>query len=247
MTRWYAQLDPEERSKQTIMKILSFLPEDKEVSWGELEKKAKEEGMSKASLSKHLKTLSELGLVERRVDTSTYPPRTYYRKINKPIMRRTIPADFGELLEELLFDNTVPFDSKLFHIEVALVFLKIYFEEVFTSQFYLGVINEIKSAEEERKKALEMIIEQGYTFENFQKTCDNVLHVIINFTLAYGYPEKILKVYETLEKELVHDISRMREQVKRYIELRGGSADSALMKLIDKLEKEKSNAQQSLT
>ena len=95
--------------------------------------------------------------------------------------------------------------------------------------------------------ALEMIIEQGYTFENFQKTCDNVLHVIINFTLAYGYPEKILKVYETLEKELVHDISRMREQVKRYIELRGGSADSALMKLIDKLEKEKSNAQQSST
>jgi DNA-binding MarR family transcriptional regulator len=197
--------------------------------------------MSKASLSKHLKTLSELGLVERRVDTSTYPPRTYYRKINKPIMRRIIPADFGERLKELLFDNTIPFDYKLFQIEIALDLLKINLGVVFTSLFNLAVISE-----EKRKEEPERVI-KGITFEDFQKMFNDVLNAIIDFTLTLDPKEKI-KIFEIFEKIFVLDFLRGREKaVKRYIELRGGSADSALMKLIDKLEKEKSNAQQSST
>jgi len=202
MVRWYAQLDPEERSKQTIMKILSFLLEDKEVSWSELEKKAKEEGMSKASLSKHLKSLSELGLVERRVDASTYPPHTYYKKKDEPRVKRAIPKNLGESFRELLFDNTIPFDFKLFQIEVVLGLIKNAFSLILDSLFRGKMDEKMQKILEEEGKKTPKTYFKTVTFEELQKTCNDVIQAIVDFTLTLD-PEKKQKVHDLFVKEIV--------------------------------------------
>lgn len=81
MGKQYIGLSPEGREREARQKILSLLPEDQEVSWQFLAEEAEKQGISKATLSKHLKRFVEIGFVKRRVDVSTYPPRTYYRKI----------------------------------------------------------------------------------------------------------------------------------------------------------------------
>jgi DNA-binding transcriptional ArsR family regulator len=79
---WFKDVSPAERKAETSKKVLSLLPDDgSEVSWTFLSESAKECGIGEASLSRHLKTWVKIGYVKRRVDISTYPPRTFYRKL----------------------------------------------------------------------------------------------------------------------------------------------------------------------
>lgn len=60
--------------------MLSLVPKDREVPWTLLAKRAEGQGISKATLSKHLKRFVALNIVSRRVDASTYPPTVYYKR-----------------------------------------------------------------------------------------------------------------------------------------------------------------------
>jgi len=79
MPREWLRYSTRARRREAAAKIRELLPEDgSESGWGDLEKRAVSAGISSATLSFHLKRLGRLGLVRRRVDASTYPPRTYY-------------------------------------------------------------------------------------------------------------------------------------------------------------------------
>jgi len=58
-------------------------PAHYEKAWSELEAEANEENMSPSTVSRCLKKFVRMGLVSRRVDSSVYPPRVYYRWIDR--------------------------------------------------------------------------------------------------------------------------------------------------------------------
>lgn len=55
-------------------------PAGAELQWTQLKQKAAAQGISTSTLSLHLKTLIDLGMVNRRVDNSTYPPSVFYSR-----------------------------------------------------------------------------------------------------------------------------------------------------------------------
>jgi DNA-binding transcriptional ArsR family regulator len=59
---------------------LDLIPQIGDISWSALLEKAKVLGIGRATLSRHLKRLVKLNILERRVDISTYPPRVYYKR-----------------------------------------------------------------------------------------------------------------------------------------------------------------------
>ncbi|MEM2463650.1 MAG: winged helix-turn-helix domain-containing protein [Candidatus Bathyarchaeia archaeon] len=84
---WFTNIEPKKRKEISSKKILGLIPY-KEVSFSALAAEAEKLHISRITLSKHLKRFVSLGLVDRRVDTSTYPPTVYYRRIKEesPIM-----------------------------------------------------------------------------------------------------------------------------------------------------------------
>ncbi|MBS7647954.1 winged helix-turn-helix transcriptional regulator [Candidatus Bathyarchaeota archaeon] len=77
---WFTGVSPKERMEISARKILKLL-EEEEKPFSTLARTAEKQGISRATLTKHLKRLMALGLVSRRVDASTYPPTVYYRRI----------------------------------------------------------------------------------------------------------------------------------------------------------------------
>lgn len=71
---------PRKRKQLAAAAVLDLLPTDgSEVGWSKLKETAEKGGMSSATLRVHLKSFVRLGLMQRRMDPSTYPPRVYYR------------------------------------------------------------------------------------------------------------------------------------------------------------------------
>lgn len=84
-----------------MRKILDLIPQTGEASWSILVEKALAHGMGKATVSRHLKRLVKLGILERRVDSSTYPPKVYYKRRSLKEERLYMPYEvatglFGE-------------------------------------------------------------------------------------------------------------------------------------------------------
>jgi len=70
-----------ERRQLASAAVLGLLPPDEsELGWSELKERAEKEGLSSATLRAHLRKFLSLGLVRRRMDPSTYPPRVYYSR-----------------------------------------------------------------------------------------------------------------------------------------------------------------------
>jgi DNA-binding transcriptional ArsR family regulator len=80
MEKWFRGVDPERRKELVTRKILDLIPQSGETSWSALLEKAMALGIGRATLSRHLKRLVKLNILERRVDASTYPPRVYYKR-----------------------------------------------------------------------------------------------------------------------------------------------------------------------
>lgn len=78
--KWFRGYTPRKRREKVAMTLYPLIPEDGEISWSELLKKSR---LGKATLSRHLKRLESLGLVQRRVDSSTYPPTVFYKRIKE--------------------------------------------------------------------------------------------------------------------------------------------------------------------
>jgi DNA-binding transcriptional ArsR family regulator len=80
MKKWFRGVDPKRRKELVTRKILDLIPQSGETSWSALLEKAIALGIGRATLSRHLKALIKSNIIERRVDTSTYPPRVYYKR-----------------------------------------------------------------------------------------------------------------------------------------------------------------------
>ena len=93
MKKWFVGVRPEKRRKTMDEKIRNLIPFNQEVSWSVLAERARAQGIGKATLSRHLKKLEKLGIIRRRVDTSVYPPRTYYKHLSPEKIRLYIPYE----------------------------------------------------------------------------------------------------------------------------------------------------------
>ena len=93
--------------------ISNLLPEGAEPKrWKSLKAEASGKGISTATLAKYLKKLTNQGLVQRLVDTSTYPPEVAYKRvlIEYPVpvsaevkkLAREETAGINEALEKIL-------------------------------------------------------------------------------------------------------------------------------------------------
>lgn len=84
---WFTNIPPQKRMEISAQKILKLLGEE-EKPFSILAEEAEKQGISKATLSKHLKRFVAIGMVERRVETSTYPPTVFYKlsKREKPLI-----------------------------------------------------------------------------------------------------------------------------------------------------------------
>jgi len=83
-----------EDEKRNVEKVLGCFPLDgSEITYKELKQKAKECGVSPRSLDRHLDRLEERGVIERRVDTTRWPPKVSYSI--------TMPAEFEPILRRL--------------------------------------------------------------------------------------------------------------------------------------------------
>jgi len=164
MGRKYTGLGPEEREKKAAQEILSLFPETGEVSWQFLAKEAEKRGISKATLSKHLKRFVNLNLVSRRVDTSTYPPRTYYQKtFDEPSFLKE--AEIFEKAMMLILDVNIPLDKKIPIISFHVACLDV----LFSSCLFIPPLKreeEIKGLVDDRKARLQSIQEMVLHFLN---------------------------------------------------------------------------------
>jgi DNA-binding PadR family transcriptional regulator len=75
-------LAPKEVEAARGLEILEAVPWDSWASWSALEDWAKAHKVGLATLAKNLRRFERLGLIERRVDTSKYPPRVEYRRLD---------------------------------------------------------------------------------------------------------------------------------------------------------------------
>lgn len=98
--KWYIGHSPESRERVAQREIYDLLPKDgSEIQWSKLKQAAEKRGISSATLSKHLKSGVKIGVIRRRVDESTYPPKVYYR--HNPPKLRDYPLSFFDLFEQL--------------------------------------------------------------------------------------------------------------------------------------------------
>lgn len=96
------ELPLEKRKNESFKRILKFLDEGSWITWSELYEKLKPTGMSRATLSRHLKEMEERGFIERRVDSLQYPPRVYYKIKGDPYDRAIkLAEDFEKIVEEV--------------------------------------------------------------------------------------------------------------------------------------------------
>ena len=75
---WFTGMSSKTRKEKMAREILALIP-NQPISFSNLARKAEELKISRATLSKHLKRLVSMGIVERHVDGSTYPPTVFYR------------------------------------------------------------------------------------------------------------------------------------------------------------------------
>jgi DNA-binding PadR family transcriptional regulator len=73
---------PKEVEAARGLEILEAVPWDSWASWSALEDWAKANKVGLATLAKNLKRFERLGLIQRRVDASKYPPRVEYRRLD---------------------------------------------------------------------------------------------------------------------------------------------------------------------
>jgi DNA-binding transcriptional ArsR family regulator len=107
MGRWFTGVSPEDRKRKVEEKIIGVIIDKGWITWSELYRLLEKEGVSRATLTKHLKSLVEIGAVERRVDTSSYPPKVYYRYSFKSPTRFS-EDPFKKLLSMKLKELTEP-------------------------------------------------------------------------------------------------------------------------------------------
>lgn len=101
-TRWYAGRSPMTRERFAKRVIYDMLPIDgSEIQWSELEKRSEEVGISKSTLSKHLKKAQRLDLIKRRVDENSYPPKVYYKIHHKSPLSGFLLKRFEEEVDAL--------------------------------------------------------------------------------------------------------------------------------------------------
>jgi hypothetical protein len=90
-----------DRWKEATSAVYGLLPEDcSEIQWSKIKEKASERRISPSTLSAHLKDFVKWGAINRRVDTSGYPPKVYYskRRFLPPSKEKSsIPTDAQQL------------------------------------------------------------------------------------------------------------------------------------------------------
>ncbi len=65
------------RRRQEILELVGEAP----TPFSELERRAEELGIGSGTLGRHLRALTQEGLIERLVDSTSFPPRVSYRRI----------------------------------------------------------------------------------------------------------------------------------------------------------------------
>jgi len=221
MGRKYTGLGPEEREKKAAQEILSLLPDKGEVSWQFLAKEAEKRGISKATLSKHLKRFVDLNLVSRRVDISTYPPRTYYRKTIDVdhILKRNYEI-FKEKIK-IISDNNIPFDKKISLIKFYMTYLESLFSVfLFVPPHPPSEKREDISASENRNIC--WLSFTGYYFEDL-------------YEMVLLFRDTIAKIMASLNKDEQRKLQEIllqpfMEKITRINELKNSEVGSAVLK-----------------
>jgi len=98
LDKWFKGIAPEQRKELVTRKVLDLIPQFEEISWSGLLEKAEAQGIGRATLSRHLKRLVKAGIVERRVDTSSYPPRVFYKRCSPDKPKLYMPYEFAREL-----------------------------------------------------------------------------------------------------------------------------------------------------
>jgi DNA-binding transcriptional ArsR family regulator len=87
----------EKRKREAGEAVYGMIPDvGSEIQMKELKKGAAKINMSSATLSAHLKDLLYSGLIARRVDSTTYPLRTFYSRLS-PFESSHFPAGISEV------------------------------------------------------------------------------------------------------------------------------------------------------
>jgi DNA-binding HxlR family transcriptional regulator len=73
-----------ERQREAVSLVYEWIPSDKEIRHKELKGEIRANKMSPATLDKYLKRLERWGVVERKVDPSSYPPSVTYKRTGMP-------------------------------------------------------------------------------------------------------------------------------------------------------------------
>lgn len=102
----FAHLPVDEKRLRRGEELLALIPWQGWVSWNELLEGAKKVGASPATVARHLKRFVAMGLVERHVDTESYPPKTRYRRTPDPVFQ------ILKILSSRPFSGTEPPASK---------------------------------------------------------------------------------------------------------------------------------------
>lgn len=179
-------MNPAEAERIARQKVLAMLSTGERKSWTELEKKAREMGMSLRTLRKNLDKCEAAGLVVRLVDTQAKPPRVYYQlkeahiaqfRRDAALRHPTIAkiTDPKDLETWLRFNNEMLFTELLFVIEEAyeekLVGepLRIFLDETFL-RLVEEYIEELQASGDRAKPVLEKLYEEQVSdFKKLQR------------------------------------------------------------------------------
>lgn len=98
--RWYTGTSPLQRRRDAMQRVYELLPVDgSRITFSNLKRLATEEGLSSATLSRHLKELVGKGVVAREVDPSSRPPAVRYK-----LVRRGPEKGAEDILDRFLLD-----------------------------------------------------------------------------------------------------------------------------------------------
>lgn len=154
--RWYTGKSPKQRKRDATQLVYGLLPADgSPARFSELRRKAREQGLSTATLSRRLREHVEKGRVAREVDDSTRPPAVRYRRV----IRTGLEAKGGrleELAHTFLFDPWIlPFERlEIQDPEVATQLMEKYFKlnmELLSFALYKKIIHYIKEFKEKNE------------------------------------------------------------------------------------------------
>lgn len=239
MVKCIRELPPSDRKSESYNRVFSFLDDKEWLSWKQLYEKAEKFGMSRATLSRHLKEMVKLGLVERRVDTSRYPPKVYYKRGVDPFkMAYMLVTRFEKVLEASLY-----FEEYFLLLDVGkdlktLLATMYTYSSLTATRLYTPILNKIIS---DLPKG---VCEEIMNFIQHGGGSDNVMS-IIDFFEKGGMPRDeverrriLLKEYQekyAQSKIILKKAHRIRKLMIR-IEILNGEIEKKIRELIPRYE-----------